>query len=231
MFGQGFVSASDLSDSGYSFGLTKQNLARFLGLRQLIVVMNPSSNGHSPLVTRTSPLDWAEVLARHDRWLRTVVASRLGERQAVEEVLQEVSLAALASKISVDASTVAGWLYRLAIHKTLMYRRTSGRRHKLNGRYADRVRAQGSDAGSSSGPDPLDWLLLDERTALIRQAIQSLPARDAEILLLKYTENWSCRDLAEHLGQTEGAIESRLHRARTRLRQALNAFQVIGTHS
>ena len=116
-------------------------------------------------------------------------------------------------------------MYRLAIHKTLMWRRTAGRRHKLNGRYAERVRrAAGDGAG---GTDPLDWLLLDERTALIRQALDRLPPRDAEILLLKYTENWSCRDLAAHLGQTEVVIESRLHRARQKLRQALTAFQVI----
>ena len=172
-----------------------------------------------------TPFDWAETLGRHDRWLRTVVASRLGERQAVEEVLQEVSLAAIASRPPAEPGAVAGWLYRLAIHKTLMWRRTAGRRHKFVGRYAERVRRDWQD-GATAG-DPLGWLLLDERSALIRRALGQLPARDAEILLLKYTENWSCRDLAAHLGQTEGAIESRLHRARLRLRTALTANQVI----
>ncbi len=170
--------------------------------------------------------NWADLLARHDRWLRTVVAARLGERQAVDEVLQEVSLAALASQTPVDSSVVAGWLYRLAIHKTLMYRRTSGRRHKLIGRYAERVRLETGE-GDFSPPDALGWLLLDERTTLIRRAVGQLPPRDAEILLLKYTEDWSCRDLAAHLGQTEAAIESRLHRARQKLRQALTSVHVI----
>jgi RNA polymerase sigma factor CnrH len=54
-----------------------------------------------------------------------------------------------------------------------------------------------------------------------------LPARDVEILLLKYTENWSYRDLAEHLGLTPGAVESRLHRARKRLRDLLAQSQAI----
>ena len=189
--------------------------------------MNPNHRDPTP-ASSASPFDWAEALVRHDRWLRTVVASRLGERQAVDEVLQEVSLAAVAGKAVVDLSTVAGWLYRLAIHKTLMYRRTSGRRHKLNGRYAERVRLDGGNGGSTRN-DPLGWLLLDERTALIRRALGQLPPRDAEILLLKYTENWSVRDLAAHLGQTEAAIESRLHRARAKLRQALTASQVIET--
>ena len=173
-----------------------------------------------------SPTEWADLLIRHDRWLRTVVAARLGERQAVDEVLQEISLAAVASRGPTDLDTVAGWLYRLAIHKTLMWRRTVGRRRKQISRYAERARSDHDDTG-----DPLGWLLLDERAALIRQAVGRLPPRDAEILLLKYTENWSCRDLAAHLGRTEAAIEARLHRARHKLRQALTAAQVIETPS
>ena len=188
--------------------------------------MNPKSSGDSWMILPSSNFDWAEALARHERWLRTVVASRLGEQQAVDEVFQEVSLAAVSSKSSVDSSSVAGWLYRLAIHKTLMYRRTTGRRRNFNGRYAKRARTKAEDREPN---DPLGWLLLDERTALIRRAVGQLPPRDAEILLLKYTEGWSCRDLAAHLGQTEAAIESRLHRARAKLRQALTAFQVIET--
>ena len=40
-------------------------------------------------------IDWQAALAEHDRWLRTVIRARLGEPQAVDEVMQEVSLAAV----------------------------------------------------------------------------------------------------------------------------------------
>ena len=53
-----------------------------------------------------------------------------------------------------------------------------------------------------------------------------LPKRDAEILMLKYTEDWSYRALAEHLGISESAVETRLHRARQRLRTELAALDV-----
>ena len=181
--------------------------------------------GHEPPVPDGPPgrpIDWASTLLRHDRWLRTVVAARLGERQAVDEVLQEVSLAAVGAKVAIDPARVAGWLYRLAIRKALLYRRSRGRQHRLVGQYARKVRDEGAN-----GRDPLGWLLLDERHALVRAALARLPARDGEILLLKYTENWSCRDLANHLGQTEAAIESRLHRARGRLRDELAGSNVI----
>ena len=44
---------------------------------------------------------------------------------------------------------------------------------------------------------------------------------DAEILLLKYSEDWSYRQMAEHLGMSESAVEARLHRARQKLRSEL----------
>jgi RNA polymerase sigma-70 factor (ECF subfamily) len=178
--------------------------------------------GREPLIPGDPPIDWASTLDRHDRWLRTVVTARLGERQAVDEVLQEVSLAAIAAKVAIDPARVAGWLYRLAVRKALLYRRSRGRHHKLVGRYALKVRDE-----RASTADPLGWLMRDERLALVREALARIPPRDAEILLLKYTENWSCRDLAAHLGQTEAAIESRLHRARARLREQLAGSNLI----
>ena len=58
-------------------------------------------------------------------------------------------------------------------------------------------------------------------------AIKRLVRRDAEILLLKYTEDWSYRELAEHLGISESAVEARLHRARQRLRSELAVLDVV----
>jgi RNA polymerase sigma-70 factor (ECF subfamily) len=168
-------------------------------------------------------IDWTAALAGHDRWLRTVVRARLGEHQAVDEVMQEVALAAIAQKAPLaDASKVGSWLYRLAVRQTLLYRRRCGRRHKLAGRYGQRM-----EEDSFHTDDPLDWLLLDERRGLVRKALECLAGRDAEILLLKYTENWSYRELAAHLGIAVAAVEARLHRARQRLREALADTGVI----
>jgi len=75
---------------------------------------------------------------------------------------------------------------------------------------------------SIAGIHPLDWLLDDERKTMVRQALAKLPRRDAEVLLLKYSEDWSYRQMAEHLGMSTSAVEARLHRAREKLRRALH---------
>jgi RNA polymerase sigma factor (sigma-70 family) len=170
-------------------------------------------------------IDWQAALAQHDRWLRTVVRARLGEPQAVDEVMQEVSLAAVAGRAPLaDPTKVAPWLYRLAVTQSLLYRRKQGRRRKLTDRYARRRQPREEDCRE---PDPLEWLLAEERREQTRAAVARLPRRDAEILLLKYTEDWSYRELAEHLGISQSAVEARLHRARKRLRTQLAALNVV----
>jgi RNA polymerase sigma-70 factor (ECF subfamily) len=164
------------------------------------------------------------VLAAHDRWLRTVVYARVGEPQAVDEVMQEVSLAAVRQHAPInDVEKVAPWLYRLAVTHSLLYRRKQGRRRKLLDRFVQRIRPTEYDREI----DPLEFLLAKERQEQIRKAIKRMPKRDAEILLLKYTEDWSYRQLATRLGISESAIEARLHRARLRLRAELAKLEVI----
>ncbi len=174
-------------------------------------------------------IDWQAALAEHDRWLRTVVGARLGEPQAVDEVMQEVALAAVRQRSPIaDASKVAPWLYRLAVTQSLLYRRKQGRRRNLTRRYAQRYRPAEQD---TRHVDPLDWLLREERREWVRQAVARLPRRETEILLLKYIEGWSYRQLAEHLGISRSAVEARLHRARKRLRTELAAMDVVEASS
>ncbi len=173
-------------------------------------------------------IDWQAVLAEHDRWLRTVVHARVGEPQAVDEVMQEVAVAAVRQKSPIaDPSKVSPWLYRLAVTQSLLYRRKRGRQRKLTDRFAERT--QPTEA--SREEDPLGWLLADERRQLIRTAMSRIPERDAEILLLKYTEDWSYQEIAEHLGISPSAVQARLHRARQRLRSELAALEVIETET
>lgn len=163
--------------------------------------------------------DWPATLQTHRRWLRTVLFSRLRETDAVDEVFQEVALAA--AKTAATGKTpdrVAPWLYRVAVRQALLYRRRCGRSKNLTDRYAQRNPPCDSDR---TVLDPLEWLLNRERAGLLRKAMARLPRRDTEILLLKYAEDWSYRQIAEHLGISESAVEARLHRARKRLRSEL----------
>jgi RNA polymerase sigma factor (sigma-70 family) len=190
----------------------------------LMAMNKPNPRQEPEAGASAASIDWPSALAEHERWLRTVVCARVGEPQAIDEVMQDVSMAAVRQHAPLtDPAKVGAWLYRLAVRHSLLYRRKQGRRRKLIDRYAQRYRPTEADTRQA---DPLGWLLTEERRGLVREAISRLPKRDAEILMLKYTEDWSYRALAEHLGVSESAVETRLHRARHKLRTELAALNV-----
>jgi RNA polymerase sigma-70 factor (ECF subfamily) len=170
------------------------------------------TNGERP-TSLNGQVHWAE----QEHWLRAVVAARLGESQGVEEVLQEIALQTVRQPATWAAVTYQpGWLYRVAVRQCMLYRRRHGRQRKLLSRYAQR-----QTCADHLAEDPLAWLLSGERLALVRLAISRLPTRDAEFLLLKYSQDCSYAQIAEQLGTTTSAVEARLHRARERLRREL----------
>lgn len=174
--------------------------------------------------TTAEGIDLAAALEVHERWLRTVVLARVGEAQAVDEVMQEVALATVQGRSQPeDPSKVPAWLYRVAVTQSLLHRRKLGRQRRLRERY----REEQASTPADETRDPLGWLLHDERIQMIRRALRQLSPKDAEILLLKYTENLSYHTLATRLGISESAVEARLHRARQRMREKLAQLDVI----
>jgi RNA polymerase sigma factor (sigma-70 family) len=203
-------------------------LCKILGRAEtiLMAMTTPNPREEPAAASGNARIDWSRALGEHGRWLRTVIGARLGEPQAVEEVMQEVSLAAVRQHAPLnDPEKVAPWLYRLAVRQTLLYRRKQGRRRKMVDSYAQRFHPTEADTRQA---DPLGWLLAEERRTQVRAAVERLPERDAEILMLKYSEDWSYHALAEHLGISHSAVEARLHRARQRLRTELAAVEAVG---
>lgn len=156
------------------------------------------------------------VLLDNHRWLWVVIYSRLGNSAETEDVLQEVSMAAIQSGTEFDEPDLAkGWLYRVAVRQALLFRRRQYReRNKLNNFRQDAPPA-------IDGSSHLQWLCETESSQQVQQAMTQLSPGDQQILALKYSEDYSCRQIAETLGVQESTIQSRLLRARRRLKSLL----------
>ena len=156
------------------------------------------------------------VFLEHESWLRTVVRSRLNEPDAVEDVMQNIALAIVRHRSMLsEINRIGAWLYQVAVRQVLMYRRSSGRRRRMQDRLAfDSVGRQ--DQGC-----PLQSLLAAEVQTNVQQALNELPELDRQMLMLKYSEGWSYQELAEHMGVREDTVEYRLLKARKNLRRLL----------
>ncbi len=71
------------------------------------------------------------------------------------------------------------------------------------------------------GDNPSAGLHRQEQRDRVRAALEAMPEQDREVLVLRYLEELSARDVGAVLGVTEGAAKKRALRALTRLRQLL----------
>lgn len=70
-------------------------------------------------------------------------------------------------------------------------------------------------------PNPEERTVGREERERIWRFFRKLSARQQEVFILRYVEEWSGEDVAALLGITEGAVKQHLFRAVRHLRQAL----------
>ncbi len=170
--------------------------------------------------TLNDPLD---ALPDHENWLRTALHARLGNHEEVDEVMQEVAVAAANKSAKAEPVERAGpWLYRVAMRQMMLFRRKAGRRRKLLNSVVEKVAPTEEDQRTRA---PIDFLLSEERCGEVRTAMASMTERDRQLLLLKYVDGLSYGEIARRLGVTASAVQSRLHRARAAMRQKLATEQ------
>lgn len=184
--------------------------------------------------TVATEIDWTYELDRHRPWMLKVLRSRVGDWHVADDLIQEVALAVWkqASRPA-DPAKVAPWLYRLTVRQAINYHRRSKlqRLQHWDGDESGRTVNSGTDiriksvaetiGRASLSPSPLDWLIEEEKAGDMRRALQRARPRDRELLTLKYSENWTYQQLADHLGVKVKTIEYRLLKAKQRLRRML----------
>lgn len=81
-----------------------------------------------------------------------------------------------------------------------------------------------ADLRPSPRPGPLELLLEDERARIVRDAVAALAPLHREVLILAEYEEMDLATIAHIVGAEVGAVKVRLHRARRKLRGALEGY-------
>lgn len=162
----------------------------------------------------------ATFVARYADPLYAYVRQRLVPRtELADDIVQDVFVAALRGldRFAGDAS-LQSWLLGIA-------------RHKVEDHYRARLRAMASlsDMDEDVLTVPVEMPALDEHIDRERlrdkthRVLARLPEAYVTVLLWRYWEKRSARDMAEQAGRTEKSIERLLARARAQFRQAWDA--------
>lgn len=153
--------------------------------------------------------------------LRRLVHRLLGWRASahdIDDVVQDALLSAFAHRDSFRGEArMTTWLTQIALHKAKNHARRARLRRKvvsLFGGGGDTL--PHPDATPPGGDHPSG-----ERLDRTRVAMQRLPHKDREVLVLRYLEQRDIEQVAELLQCSRAAVDARLSRARKKLRAAL----------
>jgi RNA polymerase sigma-70 factor, ECF subfamily len=183
---------------------------------------------------------YAELLRRWSPSLLRVARMYVRDRAVAEEVVQETWLAVLNGIDRFEGrSSLKTWLFRILTNRA----KTRGQR---DGRMVPFSSLAGSDEGDEPavdadrflGPDaaepgawaapprawPQDRILQKETLGVIQTAIEELPDAQREVIRLRDVEGWTPMEVAEALEITDGNQRVLLHRARSKVRAALERY-------
>lgn len=135
-----------------------------------------------------------------------------GDRRTdAEDVAQEALLAVLRSlpRYREQGLPFLAWVHGIVTHKVIDALRSAGRHPAL---------VEEVDGGTEPGPGPEDLALRREAADRLRSVLDTLPARQREILALRVGVGLSAAETAEAVGSTPGAVRVAQHRALTALR-------------
>jgi RNA polymerase sigma-70 factor (ECF subfamily) len=144
------------------------------------------------------------LVGRHSQALARFAASA-GERDGIEELVQDTFVRAFASLDSFRGeSTLRTWLFTIERRLMLDRRRTERRSRET-------VPVEESDHVSEYGA--LDSLIAEEAQERVRQSLEALSPTQREVFTLRVQQGLSYKEIAEIVDSTEGAARVHYHNA------------------
>ena len=130
-----------------------------------------------------------------------------------EDLTSEVFTRAFANihRYKWQGKSFLAWLYTIARNAVADRRRRDRPTVELDNAYGL----------AADGPTAHDQAVLGEQVDALRGAVKHLTGEQQEVLVLRFVENLSSREVASKLGKNEGAIRALQFRALGRLRKIL----------
>ena len=184
---------------------------------------------------------FVELIDRYGATMLRVAQMYVRDRATAEEVVQETWLAVLNGIDRFEErSSLKTWLFRILTNRAKTRGERDGRMvpfSSLAGANPD-ADEPSVDPGRFFGPDsrhpgawaappvgwPQDKLLERETLSVIEMAIDELPEAQREVILLRDVEGWTPMEVADALEITDGNERVLLHRARSKVRAALEEY-------
>lgn len=157
------------------------------------------------------PAHFGELYERYFERVYAYAAKRVGSRQEAEDITSDTFHRALENlpKFEWRGVPFVAWLYRIAANC-------------MSDRWQRANRESGEPVPESAGAVQAQDIADVERRALLSQYVAELPEIQRRVILARFVEQKSIREIATQLRRTEGAIKQLQFRAVHSLRARMD---------
>jgi RNA polymerase sigma-70 factor (ECF subfamily) len=185
---------------------------------------------------------FAELIRRYNGPMLRVARSYVPSASAAEEVVGETWLAILEALPRFEGrSSLKTWMFRILMNRAI----TFGQRERRSVPFSsleraeegeptvdpDRFQGRGDPAPGAWSTPPASWdevpesrMLSGETLAVVREAIDELPPNQRTVISLRDVSGWGSQEVCNLLGISETNQRVLLHRARAKVRRALERY-------
>jgi len=156
----------------------------------------------------------------HQGFVYNLAVRSLSDPDEAQDIAQEAFLRAWMALPRFKArSRFRTWLFRIVVN--LCYTRLPGLRRELDALPVD----EASGLMDESRVNPSKAAEVSEQRDYLHRQIENLPDSYRVMIVLRYQQGFSYAEIAEILELPMGTVKTGLHRARKRLREALQTYQ------
>lgn len=163
---------------------------------------------------------FGELVDRYQDRLYATLVHMLGSMHDARDVAQEAFLSAF-EKLDTfrREASFYSWLFRIAYNAAVTNRR---KKRRETGSLDQKIESTGDEpVDGNLQADPGHQLESEENIQHVRLALDRLSPEYRDVILLKEIEGMRYEEIAVVLGCPIGTVRSRIHRARTELREQL----------
>ncbi|MCK4311474.1 MAG: sigma-70 family RNA polymerase sigma factor [Candidatus Cloacimonetes bacterium] len=150
------------------------------------------------------------ILRRENKKIFNYLLKILRNREDAEDILQETFIAFYKKMNVIDDLTCTSYLFRTAHNKALNLIKLKKRKDKSNVIYENMEQVEEKLPQPDSG-----------KNNLVKEALQELNPQQALLIELQFYQKMSYKQIAEVLETTVSAIDSKLFRAKKRLKEII----------
>ncbi len=226
------------------FGFNRQDAGFMPRLTQRSTAGSESRDADAAIVARLRDGDesaFMELIDRYGPTMLRVAQMYVRDRATAEEVVQETWLAVLNGIDRFEQrSSLKTWLFRILTNRAKTRGQRDGRMIPFSSLAGADTEADESavDPDRFLGPDsptpgawaapprawPQEKLIERETLGVIWMAIDDLPEAQREVIRLRDIEGWTPMEVSDALEITDGNQRVLLHRARSKVRSALEQY-------